>query len=417
MISVENALALVREHCSALAQEVVPIAEAMARVLAETVFSPNDLPPFDNSAMDGFALRWNAQLGPGTELHISHEQAAGDGVHQQHLGACSIMTGARLPEGLDCVIPVEEITVLERDDSGTPLRIALQNSPRQAQNVRRAGEDIARGQTAVAGGTWLGAEELMLLRGIGCGPLKVRQRPRCALICTGRELVDEAQSELLPGQIYNTNGPFLSSELTAAGAEIVFTKTIADEIDAFLVALQHGIDAGAQVVISTGAVSMGRYDFIPEALRKIGASIHFHKVQMRPGKPLLFARLVSGQLFFGLPGNPVSSAVGARFFVTAALRELLGLAPEQPWHFPLAHDVQKKPEFRLWQKAQLILNASGQVRVKLLSGQESFKTRPLLESKVWAVLPENQGAIAAGSVIAIYPRRHTDSPLFSPDAH
>ena len=413
MIGVEQALALVREHSSVQAQEQVALDQAMGRVLAETVLSPTNLPPFDNSAMDGFALRWHDALAAGSELAVVHEQAAGDGRHQQDLEACSIMTGARVPDGLDCVVPVEEITVLQVDASGAPIRIALQNKPRLGQNLRRAGEDIACGEQAIACGSWLGAEELMLLRGIGCARVSVPQRPRLALLCTGRELVDSTQTALAPGQIYNTNGPFLHAELGAAGAEIVFAKTVPDDIAIFLEELQGALDAGAQILISTGAVSMGRYDFIPEALNRIGASILFHKVQMRPGKPLLFARLAGGQLFFGLPGNPVSSAVGARFFVTAALRVMLGMGIEPAWRFPLAHPVHKKAEFRLWQKAKLLLDTHGRVHVQLLAGQESFKTRPLLEAKVWAVLPENQSEIAAGQLIAVYPRRHSETSFFT----
>lgn len=419
MIAVEQALALIRSHCTPMPTEVVQLTDAAERVLTQPVCSPNDLPPFDNSAMDGYALRWHAQLQPGSELEVRHEQAAG-AITDPHsdfgaIGACSIMTGACVPAGLDCVVPVEEVAVSARDTSGAVRRIILQTTPRISQNIRRAGEDIARGQIAVPAGTWLGSNELMLLRGIGCHELCVQKRPRGILLCTGAELVD-TDRPLNPGEIYNTNGPFLLSELRAAGAEMLWCKTIPDQIACFLAELQLGIDSGAQLIVSTGAVSMGRYDFVPEALERIGATVIFHKVQMRPGKPLLFARLPGGQLFFGLPGNPVSSAVGARFFVGAAIRQWLGLPIESAWHLPLAQAVQKKSEFRLWQKAQLLLGEHGQLSVQLLSGQESFKTRPLLLAKVWAVLPEDCAELPAGSVIAVYPRRHIDTNLFARSA-
>lgn len=415
MIQVEQALALIRAHSEVLETERLPLSEAMGRVLAEDLLSPRDLPPFDNSAMDGYALRWHPELTVGSELKVTFEQSAGAGWHQQSADACRIMTGARIPDGLDCVVPVEEVSALELDDQGAALRIALLKPLRAGQNLRRAGEDIARGQLAVAPGTYLGAEELMLLRGVGCADLLVRKRPKCSVLCTGAELVDDAGAELQTGQIYNTNGPFLCSELVAAGAEIVFRQTLADDAISFLAALERAVSAGAQVVISTGAVSMGRYDFIPDTLQRIGANIVFHKVQMRPGKPLLFARLAGGQLFFGLPGNPVSTAVGARFFVSTALRKCLGMPIEPAWQFALAESAQKKPEFHLWQKAQLLLDRSGVVRVRLLNGQESFKTKPLLHAKVWAVLPAGQSEFAAGSVVAVYPRRHHDAPLFAAD--
>lgn len=408
MISVADAQSMVRSQCALAPVENVAMFHALNRVLARDIASPANLPPFDNSAMDGFALRTHGNgVAEGGELNVRGEQAAGDGdLVAEGEGAWEIMTGARIPDGLDAVVPVEQVEVLARREDGRASRIRLTASVAPGQHLRHKGEDIPLGALAIASGRWLGPQHLLLLAGLGIAEVPVRARPKVALLCTGRELVDDPSRPLQPGQIRNSNGPFLSARLAAAGAELVHRETVTDDPQDFELALARSLAAGAGIVISTGAVSMGRYDFVPPTLRGMGAEILFHKVAMRPGKPLLFGRLAGGQLYFGLPGNPASSAVGLRFFIEAALRMQLGLPDEQPWTIPLAHDVDKKPGFRLLQKAALELSATGQLAVSLLVGQESFKTRPLLAATAWAALPEDAGFIPAGTLVQVFPLGH-----------
>src|SRR5690625_1517054 len=230
------------------------------------------------------------------------------------------MTGARLPEGFDRVIPVERTQRL--DD---PLRVRVTADVAPWQNVRRGGPDVAAHDTILAPVTTLAPQHLMLLAALGVATVPVVAQPRVAVLGTGRELVDDMTQPLASGQIRNSNGPFLAARLPRAGAELVHIETVGDEVDAFLAAFGRAHDAGARIVVSTGAVSMGRFDFIPQALEKLGAEILYHKLAIRTGKPQLFARLADGTLFFGLPGNPIATAVGQRFYVEAALRVMLGL--------------------------------------------------------------------------------------------
>lgn len=399
---------MVREQCALMPVEEVTLDAALNRVLAIDLVSAANLPPFDNSAMDGFALRCDGNaIAEGREFTVRGEQAAGDGdLVAEGEGVWEIMTGARMPDGLDAVVPVEQVEVLARREDGRASRIRLTASIAPGRHVRRKGEDVPLGALAMSSGCWLGPEHLMLLAGLGIAKVPVRMQPKVALLCTGRELVDDPAQALQAGQIRNSNGPFLSARLKAAGAERVHRETVTDDPQAFESALARSLASGAAIVISTGAVSMGRYDFVPPTLRALGAEILFHKVSMRPGKPLLFARLAAGQLYFGLPGNPVSSAVGLRFFIEAALRVQLGLSDEMPWTVPLAHDVTKKPGFRLHQKAVLELSTTGQLSVSLLAGQESFKTRPLLDATVWAALPEDAGVLPAGTLVPVFPLGH-----------
>jgi len=408
MIPFEQAQAIVRGQAERLPVETVPLEAALGRVLAADVSSPVDLPPFDNSAMDGFAIRTGGvTLAAGAVFDVHGEQAAGDVDRRvEGTGVWEIMTGARMPAGLDAIVPVENVEVLARDATGRPVRIELKAPLDPGANLRRAGEDIPSGALAVPAGRRIDAPQLMLLAGLGVASVAVVRRPRVGVLCTGRELVDDPMRPLGPGEIRNTNAVFLRARLPAAGADLVHYETVSDEPGAFAAALQRAVAGGVDIVMSTGAVSMGRFDFVPDVLRQGGADLLFHKVAMRPGKPLLFARLPQGPLFFGLPGNPVSSVVGLRFFVETAMRVMLGLPDERGWRLPLLHDVVKKPGFRLHHKARLELGADGCIGVELLKGQESFRTRPLLDSTVWAALPAEAERLSRGSAIDVFAPAH-----------
>ena len=185
---------------------------------------------------------------------------------------------------------------------------------------------------------------------------------------------------------------------------------VGDEPDLFRIALADALAAGADVIVSTGAVSMGRHDFVPDTLRGLGAQLHFHKVRIRPGKPLLFARLAGGALFFGLPGNPVSCAVGERFFVEPAVRALLGMDPEMPLRVPLAVEFSARAPLRFHLKGRLDCGASGQLRAHVLAGQESFRILPLVASNAWIVIPESSAKMTAGTFVDVHGLGHLQPP-------
>lgn len=408
LLDADAALRLILAECTALPAEDVAPDAALGRVLAAPVVAPDALPPFDNSAMDGYALAGGGEpLPAGSEWPIEGEQAAGDGIARGGAGATSIMTGARVPDGLDRVIPLEQT---ERLDA--PPRVRLQAELAAGQNIRRAGSDVARGDAVLAAGTPIAPNHLMLLAALGVASLRVAARPRVAVLCTGRELVDAADAALAPGQIRNSNGPYLAAALPRAGAELVHRETVGDAVEPFLAALARARDAGARVLVSTGAVSMGQYDFVPQALERLGARVIFHKLAIRPGKPLLFARLLDGTLFFGLPGNPIAVAVGLRFFVEPALRAMLGLPREAPWRVPLAAGYAKKPRLRFHLKARVAMDAQGQLSVRVLDGQESYRIRPLAAANAWVVIPLEANALAAGERVDVCGMSHLHSPDF-----
>lgn len=401
MISYTEALQHLLASAKPLPAETLPVELAEGRTLAEAVTSSQALPPFNNSAMDGFALRASGEMiAAGSTFEVQGWQAAGDAAVEGGAEAWEIMTGARMPDGLDSVVPVEQVDVVEAD-AGRPLRIRLREALKPGQHVRLCGQDVEQGEVVLVEGTLLDTNALTLLQAIGTASVQVRQQPRVAVIATGKELVSDAGQALESGQIRDSNRPYLVRRLKAAGADVVWQGMVGDDAAAFTRAVEEALRVGAQVLVSTGAVSQGRYDFIPDALRACGAQIVFHKVAIRPGKPLLFARLPDGALYFGLPGNPVSAAVGQRFFVEPVLRRLLGLADESALHLPLQADVRKPPGLRAHMRARVEADVTGRLSVRVLAGQESFRLKTMLQANAWAVL-EGEGDLAsAGTPVRV----------------
>lgn len=417
MISYLDALRLLQAEARPLSREEVSLEEAAGRFSSGDLPSPTTLPPFPNSAMDGFALVAGAAgLPAGTTLRVVGRVAAGDGpprglggrgdvaqgddVEGRTRQAWEIMTGAPVPSGLDTVVPVERVEV--REEGGRVTSIRLLDEEPAGRNIRPAGADFLPGDPVLSPGRRIGPVEVMALAALGVGRVPVLEVPGAAILSTGPELVDDPRLPLPPGGIRNSNGPFLARALEHEGVHVLSRKTLGDDEPPFRRAVEAAVEAGARLVISTGAVSMGRYDFVPEALEGLGARILFHRAAIRPGKPILAAVLPGGAIHFGLPGNPISAAVGFRFFVHPLLRALRGLGPERGWPMPLGETRRKPLPFRQFLKARVEITASGSPRVDVLPGQESFRIAPMLRTHAWAVLPEGRAEVEAGEMVEVF---------------
>jgi molybdopterin molybdotransferase len=401
MIPYRDAIDRLLAPLSALPSETCALADATGRVLADALTSPLALPSFDQAAMDGYALKAGTSSRGGSEHLVHGSRAAGDGAHVVRAGVCEIMTGARLPEGLDAVVALERTEMLQALGDGTPQRIRLLDDIGHGQNVRRMGTDVPRGADVLAAGTCIEPARIMLLAALGFDSVSVVRRPRVAIICTGKELQAGPPAPLRDGQIHNSNGPYLTAALGRAGAEVVSCETVDDTVHPYLEALQRAVEAGVDLVISTGAVSMGRYDFVPAALRHFGAQVLFHKVAMRPGKPLLAAGLHAGPLVLALPGTPMAVAVGTRFFVAPVLRAMNGQGREPALHAVLASTQHPKPGLRHFLRATLRLDDRGRLRACPVEQQEPFRIRPFANADAWIVLDEQGGDCAAGMPVEV----------------
>lgn len=414
MISYEQAVKLIEATAPILPAEEMPLQEAVGLVAADKLLCPTAVPPFDNSAMDGFAVRAEdtataSQASP-VNLKVLGSITAGESgtaLQAESATAWEIMTGAPVPQGYDSVVPVEQVSI-QRDSAGKPL-IAQLHEPLQAgRNLRRAGEDFGHADILLSPGQLVTANRVMGLAATGISRLCCRKAPRVAAITTGNEL-SNAGTSLLPGQIHDSNGPYLEAAITTMGGTFAGLYHSSDSADD-LINQVESIQNNVEVILTTGGVSAGRMDFVPRALEQLGADILFHRVAIRPGKPILFARLPGGTLVFGLPGNPIAVAVGLRFFVTAALRKMRGSAGEQFATARLTSRHHKKPGLKFFAKALANTDSAGVLRVEILPGQESFKISPLMRANCWLIADEDQSDLPEDSP-------QTIAPLHPEDAH
>lgn len=403
MIAFSDAQTLLHAHAPDLPSERLAADQALGRISRETINACLDLPSFHNSAMDGYAFA-HASLPDNHQLSVQGQIVAGDTGQEYANPACvEIMTGAPVPEGLDTVIPVEKTKVLSSNDVDNPTLIQLTPPIKHGQNVRLAGQDIAVGTPIVTEGQALSSQHLMMLAAQGISDISVAQQPSIGLLSTGKELRQAGEALEHQGQIFDANQPFLQAYLNVLSLTSDSLGSLThDSPEAFENLLQTQMD-NFDIIISTGAVSAGRYDYIPDCLRKLGAEILFHKVAIRPAKPILCAKLPTGGLYFGLPGNPISAAIGMRFFVVPVLRKMLGQSIEQPIQLPLDQAHATKSGFRFFRKGKIQLSDSGQLSAQVLPGQESFKISPLLDTNAWLVFPESSQEYPKGSLIDVYP--------------
>ncbi len=324
MLSVQDARERILSHFARLPAETVALLEAQGRVLADDVAADEDVPPFANSSMDGYAVRAAEVVSTPCRLPVSGDIPAGKVPAALAPGtAMRIMTGAPIPVGCDAVVPVEDTDDQRASGHGQPPPpfVTIQRAPAQGDNVRGAGQDVARGACVLGAEARLGPAALGVLAALGNASVTVVRRPRVALLSTGDELVPVTVRPG-PGQIRDINAYTLGASLREAGAEVIGLG-IARDVQADVEArLMQARDLGADLVLSSAGVSVGTYDVVKTVVEAHG-ELGFWKVNMRPGKPLAFGR-VFDRPFIGLPGNPVSALVGLEVFVRPVVARLLG---------------------------------------------------------------------------------------------
>jgi molybdopterin molybdotransferase len=397
-IALEDALAIVAARAAQHRLPVATVALAMAhgRVLAGDIHAAHPLPPFDNSAMDGFAVR-------GADLPVEGERrfrlagevfAGATSAPSVEPGACvRITTGAPMPPGADTVVIKEN--ALEGDG-----RVTLKAGEKAGGNVRAAGEDYARDDVALTAGTLLHAPQVAVLAALGVAEVAVRRQPRIAVIATGNELVPTGQP-LGFGQIHESNAVMLAALVREAGARVATQRVVRDDPGELRDALLQAA-ADADLVVTSGGVSAGEADHLPRVLQAIG-EIHFHKVRLKPGMPTLFGQ-IGASLYCGLPGNPVASAVTFRVFVGFALRSMLGIANvSEPRRARLDAPLHKRHARAEFARCSLRSDEHGVLWATPHAKQGSGMLRGLAETEALALLPEGTREFAEGDVVTLWP--------------
>ncbi len=403
-ISVEEARDLVFRRCRVLESERVSLLDALGRVLAADACSDIDVAPFDNSAMDGYAVR-QADLAGASEanpvtLEVVEHIGAGDWP-QEAVGvgqASRIMTGAPLPEGADAVVMVEYTTSGLADGStGGTVHVGIEPTP--GQHIRRRGEEVSAGDVVIQAGETIGAAGIGLLASTGHAEVSVYRRPRVAVISTGSELV-EVDEVPGPGKIRNSNSYSIAAQVLAAGGIPLRMRIVADDEEDTRAAFLRAADE-ADFIVSSGGVSVGDFDYVKPILMELG-EMEFCKVAMRPGNPQTLGS-IRGVPFFGLPGNPTSTYVGFEAFVRPALRYMQGFsALDRPiTRAVLAHDVKKKQDRRYYLRGRLTRAEDGGYEVGLTGSQSSALLTAAHKGNALIVLPQGDGFFPAGSEVDV----------------
>jgi molybdopterin molybdotransferase len=392
LLSLAEAQALVLERVQPLEGEPVAVARAFGRVVAEDARSLVDLPPFPSSAMDGFAVR--AADTPG-RLPVVARIAAGIPAPRSLAAgeAMEIATGGVVPDGADSVIPIEY--VVEHDNE-----VEIPESVGHEDNIRPRAGDVAAGDVVVVRGARLHAAQIGALAAAGVEEVVCTRRPRVAILATGTELRRPGE-RLGPGEVYDANGVLLASALAAAGAEIDVLPAVADDETAHRAALEVGLMA--DVLVTSGGVSVGPHDLVRGLLRELGVEELFWGVAVKPGKPVAFG--VRGQtLVFGLPGNPVSSLVACELFVLPVVRALQADAQPGPVYQEgqLERGVRRNAHRDEFLRARMRAS-DGVVVLEPVTGQESHMIARAAGADALVYAPRGDGELAAGERVRYLP--------------
>ena len=397
MLSVEEALEQILSRVNRLGSERVELLASLGRVLAEPIPALFNIPPWPNSSMDGYALRsrdtHEANPGNPVALEVVGTIPAGS-VAGQPLRTGQvfrIFTGAPLPDGADSVIPQEEVQVQDG-------RIRLARKVAEGEYVRPRGEDLTAGETALEVGQAIGPAQIGLLATLGRSRVLVFRRPRVAILSTGDEVVDLG-GEVTQGKIPNSNSYAVMAQVLEAGGEPINVGVARDSRESIEERLRWGLSA--DVLVSSAGVSVGDYDVVRDALRRLGAELHLWQVAMRPGKPITFGS-IGGRPIFGLPGNPVSAMVTFELFVRPALRKMSGhTALHRPQIHARSLSPIPNPGSRRGYLRVTVSVVGGESGARLTGNQGSAVLTSMVSADGLAVVPPDTTIPAGGTVPVI----------------
>jgi molybdopterin molybdotransferase len=417
MLSVSEAQAIIRRQTHPLSPETAPLAPALlGLVLAEDVASDLDMPPYDKALMDGYAVR-SSDLAEGRAILTVIDEITAGQTPRVPVGpgqAIRIMTGSPLPAGADAVVMIERTRLLEEN------RVQVDDKPPSpGKNVLLRGREIRQGDVVLPKGTVLRPQELGILATVGRTAVRVHPRPQVAVLCTGDEVVEPSEKPG-PGQIRNGNGPMLQAQVHRAGGSPRFLGIARDRLDSLRPLVTEGL--GSAVLVLSGGVSAGKLDLVPGVLQELGVQPHFHKVEMKPGKPVFFGTrarekgdcpfeergtvpfFASPTLVFGLPGNPVSALVCFELFVRPALRRLLGHAEPGPQMMaaPLAEDFAYRTDRPTYYPARLESEETGW-RIRPVPWFGSSDLRGLAQANALVLFPAGDHRHRKGQVFTVFP--------------
>ncbi len=370
--------------------QLLPLTQAVGKFASSPIFAPINVPSFDNSGMDGYAFAWEDQGESRKLAQVVQAGSKGDFALEKGT-AVRIFTGAPVPKGADTVVQQEWVDVI-----GDSIFFELGKLTR-GMNVRKAGSQCQEGELILNSNTPITPGTIGLLASLGIQEVEVYSAPRISIILTGDEIIEIGQT-LQPGQIYNANGPALITYLSQLGISEVEVCKVKDEKSEVTRVIKEALEV-SDVVLLTGGISVGDYDFVKGSLEENGVEQVFYKIKQKPGKPI-FSGIKGEKMVFALPGNPASVLTCFIQYVKPCLLRLLGnpSAWQTPAYFPIASDFNKKAPLTFFLKAKLENN-----QVVILPAQESFNLLSFGIADGLVEIPEDQDRVEGGSMVAFYP--------------
>jgi len=387
--------------------EKILIKDSLNRVSAENVFSPNNYPSGNNTAFDGYAVNSRETIGlkkkNNRKFKILKIIAAGDNPKIKNVkkyNTVEIMTGALIPKHFDTIIPIEKINYYPNKKNAK--FIVIDKKINKNNHVRFAGSDFRKGEKIVSKGEIINSSHILAFTTLGVKKITVKKKPVILFYSTGNEVSEN--NKLPDWKIRNSNNHYIKSLSNNSFFKIVDGGILKDKDDnLFKKKINKNFKSKYDIFITNGAVSKGKFDFVPKIIKSFKLSNYFKGVAIRPGKPIMFAKFKNkNQSFFGLPGNPISSAACFKFFVYPYLRLILNMKNEKPFKARLKNDYSKKKNFTRFLKAKISVNNTGNIEVDVLKGQESFKIKSFTNSNTWALFKSGKSSFKKGDLIECY---------------
>ena len=412
MISYIQARAILNKAKIKISDEIINTTDSLNRVSALNIKSQSNHPADNNAAFDGFAIRSKDTKNFSQKFRIIGSIAAGNKPFKKKIkkfDAVEIMTGGIIPQGFDTIIPIEQIVFLPNKKN--PQYILVNKKIKQNEHVRFLGSDYKKNDLIIKKGTIINSTHILALKTLGISKIKVKRKPNILFFSTGNEI---SNKDNIPNwQVRNSNSHYIKSLENNFLFNFISGNILKDDHEhLFKKQIKKMLNSKIDMIITSGAVSAGKFDFVPSVINSFKLSNYFKGVAIRPGKPVLFAKIQGKQkVIFGLPGNPISSAACFRFFVHPFLMNSLGASPEKPIKAILKNSFQKKKDFTRFIKSKITTTQNGKLELEVLQGQESFRIRSFVNSNIWAVFPSGKSNFKKGDLVDCFYPNFSNSNL------
>ena len=408
MISYKKAISIIKKNSPILPSKKVSIDKALYKISAKNILSPSKYPSFNNSAFDGFALSSRETNGLNSKktkkFKILKTIAAGDNPKinkYKKNSTVEIMTGALLPKQFDTILPVEKVKYFPSKGSST--HIILDKKLKKFEYVRFGGEDYKPGNIVLKKGEQVQANHLIALAALGIKEILVKKIPKIIFFGTGNEIIDYRKKNIPLWKVRNSNNLYFNAFGKSLNLEIVDGGVIKDnEPYKLKKVLQKIMRSDIDLFVTSGAISAGKFDFIPKFIKQFRFQNKFKGAKIKPGRPIMLSKFKK-KLFLGLPGNPISMVVGFRFFIYPLIRNMLSMKQEKTFRAKLLNKYSKRKDFTHFLRCSLIVTKNGSCALKILKGQQSNKLKALTEANCWGIFESGKTKFKVGDFIECLP--------------